>query len=47
MEWSDAAREKIFVDFLSWMVDKGQDMVQSLDYAPLPKAVAQKVKSAY
>jgi len=44
-EWTDGAKEKIFVDFLSWMVDKGQGMVQSLDYAPLPKGVAQKVKA--
>jgi hypothetical protein len=27
------------------MVDKGQTMTASLSYAPLPKAVAQKVKA--
>lgn len=45
VEWSDAGKEKTFVDFLNWMVEKGQSMVQSLDYAPLPKNVALKVKA--
>jgi len=44
-EWSDAAKHKAFVDFLNWMVDKGQTMTSSLEYAPLPKSVAAKVKS--
>jgi len=44
-EWSDAGKEKVFVDFLNWMVDKGQTMTGQLSYAPLPKAVAQKVKA--
>jgi phosphate transport system substrate-binding protein len=46
VEWSDATKEKAFVDFLNWMVDKGQSMTANLDYAPLPKDVATKVKSA-
>ena len=45
VEWSDAGKEKVFVDFLNWMVDKGQTLTASLDYAPLPKAVAEKVKA--
>ena len=45
VEWSDAGKEKVFVDFLNWMVDKGQTLTASLDYAPLPKAVADKVKA--
>jgi|SRR5579884_1038744 len=44
-EWSDAGKEKAFVDFLTWMVDKGQTMTSALDYAPLPKNVAEKVKA--
>src|SRR6267154_3530063 len=44
-EWADAGKEKAFVDFLNWMVDKGQTMTASLSYAPLPKSVAQKVKA--
>jgi phosphate transport system substrate-binding protein len=44
-EWSDAGKQKAFVDFLNWMVDKGQGMTSTLEYAPLPKNVAQKVKA--
>jgi phosphate transport system substrate-binding protein len=44
-EWSDASKEKAFVDFLNWMVDKGQTMTEALAYAPLPKSVATKVKA--
>ena len=44
-EWSDATKGKAFVDFLNWMVDKGQVMTKDLSYAPLPKAVAVKVKA--
>jgi phosphate transport system substrate-binding protein len=44
-EWADANKEKVFVAFLNWMVDQGQGMTQSLDYAPLPKNVAAKVKA--
>jgi phosphate transport system substrate-binding protein len=44
-EWADATKEKAFVDFLNWMVDKGQTMTSALDYAPLPKNVAAKVKA--
>src|SRR6185369_6061158 len=44
-EWPDAGKQKAFVDFLNWMVDKGQNMTSQLSYAPLPKSVAQKVKN--
>lgn len=44
-EWADAGKEKAFVDFLTWMVDKGQTMTSALQYAPLPKNVAAKVKT--
>ena len=44
-EWNDAGKEKAFVDFLNWMVDKGQTMTSQLSYAPLPKNVAQKVRA--
>ena len=44
-EWSDANKEKAFVDFLTFMVDKGQTMTAALQYAPLPKNVAAKVKA--
>jgi len=41
----DAAKGKIIVDFLNWMVDNGQKMTAALTYAPLPENVAQQVKS--
>jgi phosphate transport system substrate-binding protein len=44
-EWSDATKEKAFVDFLTFMIDKGQTMTAGLQYAPLPKNVATKVKA--
>jgi phosphate transport system substrate-binding protein len=45
MEWNDATKGKAMVDFLNWMLEKGEPMTASLDYAPLPKEVAAKVKS--
>ena len=45
VEWSDATKEKTFVDFLNWMVTDGQSMTNSLDYAPLPKPVVAKIKA--
>ena len=45
VEWADATKEKAFVNFLNWMVDSGQSFTSSLQYAPLPKSVAQKVKA--
>ena len=44
-EWKDASKQKIMVDFLTWMLDQGEGMVQSLDYAPLPKEVAEKERA--
>jgi phosphate transport system substrate-binding protein len=41
----DAAKGKILVDFLNWMVDDGQKMTAQLTYAPLPESVAAKVKA--
>jgi phosphate transport system substrate-binding protein len=45
VEWSDAGKEKIFVNFLNWMVTQGQGMTSALQYAPLPTSVATKVKA--
>jgi phosphate transport system substrate-binding protein len=44
-QWKDGAKAKIMTDFLTWMLDRGQSMVQELDYAPLPTAVAQKERT--
>jgi phosphate transport system substrate-binding protein len=35
-QWKDANKKKIMVEFLHWMLDKGEGMVEQLDYAPLP-----------
>jgi len=36
-QWKDGNKGKIMVDFLHWMLNEGQKMVEPLDYAPLPK----------
>ena len=41
-DWKDKNKEKIIVDFLNWMLEKGQSMTADLNYAPLPDAVKQK-----
>ena len=40
---ADPARGKILKDLLSWIVNSGESEVSALSYAPLPKAVAEKV----
>jgi phosphate transport system substrate-binding protein len=42
--WSDPAKGKAMVDFLQWMLEHGESEVESLNYAPLPQAVADKVR---
>lgn len=45
VQWKDANKKNVMVDFLNWMLDQGQGMVQSLSYAPLPKEVVEKEKA--
>ncbi|MFZ0993720.1 MAG: phosphate ABC transporter substrate-binding protein PstS, partial [Candidatus Sulfotelmatobacter sp.] len=40
----DAAKAKILVDFLKWMMTDGQKMTAALSYAPLPENVVLKEK---
>jgi phosphate transport system substrate-binding protein len=40
----DAAKGKAIIGFLNWMIDKGEAEAPSLSYAPLPAAVAERVK---
>jgi phosphate transport system substrate-binding protein len=40
--WADAAKGRIVVDFLRWMLTDGQKLAQPLSYAPLPREVIQK-----
>lgn len=42
----DAAKGKILVGFLNWMLDEGEKQTTTLHYAPLPENVAAKVKEA-
>lgn len=43
--WNDAGKRTAVVDFLNWMLDHGESMTDSLDYAPLPASVAEKVRN--
>ncbi len=40
-KWQDQTKKKAVVQFLTWMLDKGEAMVTQLDYAPLPQQVKQ------
>jgi phosphate transport system substrate-binding protein len=44
-EWQDAQKRKAMTDFLSWMLETGESMVQQLDYAPLPKSLIEKERA--
>ena len=41
---SDANKGKIIKDFLNWMIDDGEKMVEQLSYAPLPQELQGRVK---
>ncbi|MBV8205778.1 MAG: phosphate ABC transporter substrate-binding protein PstS [Acidobacteria bacterium] len=43
--WSDGEKRTVMVNFLNWMLDSGEGMAKDLNYAPLPKAVAEKVRA--
>ncbi|HEY4054709.1 MAG TPA: phosphate ABC transporter substrate-binding protein PstS [Terriglobales bacterium] len=45
-DWKDKGKQKIIVDFLTWMLDQGQTMSAQLDYAPLPDSVREKERAA-
>ena len=42
---ADATKGKIIKDFLNWMIDDGEKMVESLNYAPLPQELQGRVKN--
>lgn len=42
-EQKDAAKGRKLVEFLNWAIDKGEAMAESLNYAPLPASVRQRV----
>jgi phosphate transport system substrate-binding protein len=39
---TDAAKEKVLKDMLSWIIKSGESEVSALSYAPLPQSVAEK-----
>jgi len=41
----DPSKGKILKDFLGWMINDGQNMVEALDYAPLPQELQSRVKN--
>ncbi len=43
-KFKDAEKGAAMKSFLTWAVTKGQDQAESLDYARLPKAIAEKVE---
>lgn len=45
-DWQDKNKQKVFVDFLNWMLDQGQTMTSQLNYAPLPDSVKAKEREA-
>ncbi|MGD0615763.1 MAG: phosphate ABC transporter substrate-binding protein PstS [Verrucomicrobiota bacterium] len=42
-EQKDPAKGRKLVEFLNWAIDKGETMAESLNYAPLPASVRQRV----
>jgi phosphate transport system substrate-binding protein len=44
-QFKDAAKGKVVVDFLAWMLDQGEPMASQLDYAPLPNNVKDKLRA--
>ena len=46
VRWKDQHKKDVFVDFLNWMVTKGQDLTESLKYARLPQDVVSKEQAA-
>jgi phosphate transport system substrate-binding protein len=45
-KFADPAKGKAVAEFLHWMLDHGESEAAGLDYAPLPKPVADKVAQA-
>ena len=44
-QWKDGTKKNAMVGFLNWMLDNGQGMVTSLNYAPLPKEVVERERA--
>lgn len=44
-QWQDQTKKTAMVNFLTWMLNNGEPMVTQLNYAPLPKQVAEMEKA--
>lgn len=44
-EWKDQTKKTAMVNFLTWMLNNGEPMVTALNYAPLPKQVAERERA--
>jgi phosphate transport system substrate-binding protein len=44
-DWKDKSKQKAMVEFLNWMLDKGQGMVTQLNYAALPESLVEKQRA--
>ena len=44
-QWQDQAKKTAMVGFLEWMLNNGEGQVKELNYAPLPKQVAEMEKA--
>jgi phosphate transport system substrate-binding protein len=44
-QWQDQTKKTAMVNFLTWMLNNGEPMVTELNYAPLPKQVAEMERS--
>jgi phosphate transport system substrate-binding protein len=44
-DWKDKTKQKAIVEFLNWMLDKGQTMVTQLNYGALPESLVQKQRA--
>jgi phosphate transport system substrate-binding protein len=44
-QWQDQTKKTAMVNFLTWMLNHGEPMVTQLNYAPLPKQVAEMERS--
>ena len=44
-QWQDQTKKTAMVNFLTWMLNSGEPMVTQLNYAPLPKEVAERERA--
>lgn len=44
-QWQDQTKKTAMVNFLTWMLNNGEPMVTQLNYAPVPKQVAEKERA--